>query len=388
MNTAKTQRIWFRIVAFVTAAFSIFSAVLMTEPGQSLDLPREWIVTYYQYRWWFIGLNLAMMGYLWHLHCRYKMWTKFWMTMATSGVLVCIIAANFLLAAFFPSYQHTANYVSVIEADVIINDEDIVYAVEINGDVRGFPRKHLEIPHIAGDNIGGKEVTMTFCALSNLPVVIEQDLGQGESDIGILIQTNNNLVMVDRQSGDLIQQVTMTSEFGKTSPVEHPNTMMTWADFKELYPHGTVFIYGFDRALDDFLLTLFEQPMKNQFSEEHGPIFPTLDMKDERVGFKEQVWGYRGDNKEIAFTLDFVKSQPTYEFEFEGQPMVLVYDEQRSITNLFSRTIDNQTVSVDSLGTIDIHGNTALGRLEQIPMLNGIFWMVWSHWFPNTEVMN
>ena len=135
------------------------------------------------------------------------------MTLASFGVVICIVAANFLLPVFFPSYQYGATYISVTEADAILDDGDVIYAVEIEGDVRGFPRKHLEIPHIAGDTIGGIDVVMTFCALSNLPVVIEQDFGYGESDLGILIQTHNNLVMVDRNSCELIQQITREPEF-------------------------------------------------------------------------------------------------------------------------------------------------------------------------------
>jgi hypothetical protein len=28
------------------------------------------------------------------------------------------------------------------------------------------------------------------------------------------------------------------------------------------------------------------------------------------------------------------------------------------------------------------------GRLQQLPMHNGVFWMVWSHWYPDTQVFN
>ena len=85
------------------------------------------------------------------------------MVLASAGVVICIIAANFLLAAFFPAYQYGANYVTVAEADKLLSDDEIIYAVEINGEARGYPRKHLEIPHIAGAEIGGEEVVMTFC---------------------------------------------------------------------------------------------------------------------------------------------------------------------------------------------------------------------------------
>ncbi|MBW8192215.1 DUF3179 domain-containing protein [Neiella marina] len=384
-NTSKKPLVWFSLVAAVTATFSIFCAVLMTEPGQSLNLPREWIVTYYQYRWWFIGLNIGLMGYLWYLHSKYQIWNKLKMGLATGGVATTIIAANFMLAAFFPSLQHNAEYVSIAEANDILQDEDIVYAVEINGDVRAFPRKHLEIPHIAGDNIGGKDVAITFCALSNLPVVIEQDIGHGESDLGILIQTNNNLVMVDRSSGDLIQQMTMESEFTDTNIVKHANTMMSWHDFKNVYPEGRVFLYAFERNMDKFLTKVFEGPMAKQFSSDHGAIFPTLDMADTRVEHKEQVWGYTSNNNQLAFTQRFAQANPIYKFEVDGRNMVMVYDQQSDILNVFDTVKNGQQIEFEE---IDVFGNTDQGRLTQVPMHNGVFWMVWAHWFPNTEVMS
>lgn len=382
-DITKQQSRWFLLVAFVTATFSIFSAVLMTEPGQSLNLPRQWVVAYYQYRWLFIAVNLGLLGYLWYLHQKFNIWSKVKMILASTGVLTCIIAANFLLALFFPSYQYSANYVPVSQADKVLQDDEIVYAVEINGEVRGYPREHLVIPHIAGDTIGGKDVVMTFCALSNLPVVIEQDIGHGQSDLGILIQTHNNLVMVDRRSGELVQQINMQSEFDETHINVHPNTMMTWENFKDIYPQGEVFIYEFERAVDSFLLTIFDKPMQRQFSEDHGPMFPTLDMSDDRVGFKEQVWGLDMGQEQIAFTREFAQQNPRFEFEMNEQPMIMVYDEQRDILNVFSLQKEGQTVSVES---VDIRGYSDQGRLEQVPLHNGVFWMIWSHWYPQTQL--
>lgn len=380
-----SQKLLFLVVAVITAAFSIFSAALMTEPGQSLNLPRSWVVTYFQYRWFFIGLNVFLLAYLWYLHVILEVWSRFWMGLASIGVIICIIAANFLLSAFFPSYQYNANYVSIAEADQILTDNDVIYAVEINGEVRGYPRSHLEVPHIAGDTIGGKDIVMTFCALSNLPVVIEQDIGFGQSDLGILIQTHNNLVMVDRNSGELIQQITRAPEFSEAEVVSHPNTMTTWKSFKELYPQATVFIYEFNRVLDSLLLALFEGPMEKQFSNEHGAIFPTLDMNDDRLPSKEQVWGFDFGDIQAAFTRTFAQDNPIYQFELNGHPLVLVYDEAHDIVNLFDGILNGTKAEFES---INFRGETDNGTLNQLPLHNGVFWMVWSHWYPDTQVFN
>ncbi len=372
-------------LAIVTAVFSIFSAVLMTEPGQSLNLPRDWVVGFYKNRWLFIGTNLLLLAALWWLNLKYQFWRNSWMVLASTGVIVCIIAANFLLAAFFPAYQYGANYVTVAEADKVLADDDVIYAVEINGEAKGYPRKHLEIPHIAGAEIGGEEVVMTFCGLSNLPVVYDQNINDGRSDLGILLQTHNNLLMVDRESGELIQQITGKTEFSDKKLKSYPNTMMSWKNFKRLYPEAEVFIYEFNRVLDSFLLAVFEGPMEKQFSEEHGAIFPTLTMEDDRLPTKELIWGLDAGGQQAAFTAGFLKNKPVFQFSLGGNEYVIAYNADYDVVKLFERTINGRVIAVES---IEIDGQTAAGKLTEVPLHNGVFWMIWAHWFPETEVFN
>lgn len=64
---------------------------------------------------------------------------------------------------------------------------------------------------------------------------------------------------------------------------------------------------------------------------------------------------------------------------------MLVYDSQCDIVTLFSREKMGKEVAFES---IDFRGQTETVRLEQMPWHNGIFWMVWIHWFPGTELKN
>ena len=374
----------FVALAVVTAIFSIFSAVLMTEPGQSLNLPREWVIGYYANRWFFIVFNLSLLVTLWWLNYKHHFLRNIWMLLASVGVIICIIAANFLLAAFFPAYQYGANYVTVAEADKLLSDNAVIYAVDINGEVKGYPRKHLEIPHIAGAEIGGEEVVMTFCALSNLPVVYDQNISDGRrSNLGILLQTHNNLLMVDKESGELIQQITGQAEFSEKKIKSYPNTMMSWGSFKRIYPDAEVFVYEFNRALDSVLLALFEGPMEKQFSEEHGPIFPTLAMTDNRLPAKEQVWGFDAGDEQAAFTEAFLNQNPIFQFSLGGNAYVIAYNAEFDVVNLYERSVHGRVIDVEN---IDINGETSAGKLTKVPTHNGVFWMIWAHWFPNTKV--
>ncbi len=383
MSSSNTRL--FAIVAFITASVSIFAAVLMTDVGQVFALPRSWILSYYRFKGLFIGINLALLAYLWWLHLRSGIWRRSWMMLASVGVVFCIISANFVNYNLFPTKQRDAIFRSIAEADELLEDDQILYAVEINGEVRGFPRDHLEIPHVAGATIGGEDVAMTFCGLSNLPVVIDQDIGHGESDFGVMAQTNNNLILIDHESGDLIQQITMDSEFTDAEITTRPNTMMPWRSFKELYPEATVFIYDFDRALDPMIQWAFAEVLQMQFDPDAGTVFPTVDLTDDVLNPKEQVWGYDTGTHQVAFTRTFAHKNPIYNFQLAGRPLVLVYDASYDILALFSRELDGQVVEFE---TIDFRGVTEAGRLQQLPTHNGVFWMVWSHFHPETQVFN
>ena len=372
----RRQAMLFGGCALLTAVVPIFSAVLMTEPGQALDLPRAWTLSHYAHRWLWAGLSLGLLILLWGANERWRAWPRGWMWLASSGVLLCLFLANGLLSVLFPSQQHGASYVSVDVAGRSLAADETIYAVEINGEVKGFPRSHLEIPHVAGATIGGQDVVMTFCALSNLPVVYSQDIGHGPSDLEVLIQTHNNLTLVDRVSGDVIQQITGASEFlEETRVTRHPNRMMSWDSFRELHPDAEVFRYRFDSPFDAIVAKAFEAPLERQFSEEFGPIFPTLAMQDTRLPHKEQVWGVDLGGHRAAFTLAFLERHPSYAFELGGRRLLVRRDSQHGFVELFELD-DDSSAGAPSGG----------GR--RLPLHNGVFWMVWSHWFPDTEVFS
>lgn len=374
----------FTILAVVTTIYSIFSMLLMSDIGQFLALPKSWIIFYYRFKVLFGLLNLALLGWLWSMHVRRGVARRGLMIFITCGVLACLFAANMMNALLFPTKQHEATFVSVAEADQVLSDGDIIYAVELNGEVRGYPQDHMELPHVAGAKFGDAEVVMTYCGLSSLPVAISPDIGTGkETDFRVMAQVNNNLILRDVESGELFQQITATTEFGDAPATVYPNTMMTWKSFKKLYPDAEVFIYAFDRLLDPIFRAFFGATLKIQNDRDKGAAFPTVSMDDTRLNPKERVWGYESPAGAIAFTRDFAAAHPIHRFDVGDEKLVLVYDAAHDIVTLFSRAQDGMEIEFE---TINFRGQTESARLAQKPLHNGIYWMVWSHWFPETQL--
>ncbi len=371
----------FTALALVSAGMAVFAAILMTEPGQLLNLNRDWVVGYYQYMWLYGGLDLALFAGAVYLGLKHRIWRPVYFILAGMGVLLSLYAANSLLDHFFPTKHKNAVYISIEHADKLLADDEIVYAVEIGGEAVAYPRRFMAIPHVAGKKIGGKDVAMTFCALSNVPVVYDTDMGGHETELRILTQTHNNLVLYDQSSGEMIQQITGETEFGAPPMQTYANQMMSWKSFKSIYPHGEVFEYKFDRWLDSLLLAVFDDGMKQQFDPASGPLFPTLSLKDERLPLKEQIWGLNINGEQVAFARSFFDKQPTYNTTVGGLPIVLSYNIEYDTLGVFQRDSDVEVTEVD------IYGNSPASKLARVPSYNGVFWMVWSHFFPETRVM-
>jgi hypothetical protein len=159
--------------------------------------------------------------------------------------------------------------------------------------------------------------------------------------------------------------------------------MMSWGSFKKLYPDAEVFIYEFNRPIDSILQALFEGPMERQFSEEHGPIFPTLALEDDRLPNKEQIWGLDAGDEQAGFTEAFLKENPIFEFTLGGKAYVIVYYFEFDAVSLFERSVNGRVVEIDQ---IDFDGQTSAGKLPKAPLHNGVFWMIWTQWFPDTKV--
>lgn len=119
----------------------------------------------------------------------------------------------------------------------------------------------------------------------------------------------------------------MQSEFTEHSPTVIPNTMMNWGTAKKMYPDAQVFIYPFDRVVDDLALMAFDEPLKKQFNPEEGFIFPTLDLTDNRMNHKVLVYGYTNGTEAIAIHPDFAKANNGYKFGIGADKLEISADE-------------------------------------------------------------
>lgn len=358
------MKVLFNLYALILAGLAIYFAILMTEPGQSLNVPRDWVLGYYRYMNYFWLGQVIALAILWYTNIKGKFWRPIWMCLATLGVAVTFWAQSYAMPTAFPTEQFNAQFYSVEQADELIPEQDSrVYVTEINNEIRIFPRYHLQVPHVAGWESGGTEYAITYCGLSNLPMVVETDYGLGQSNFQVLGQAHNNLIFKDLNNGTAIQQITMQSEFTDHQTTLHPNTQMDWETAKAMYPDAKVYIYGMERLIDEVVLGLFEKPLQNQRNIDNPDfIFDTLNLEDTRLNPKLEIFGYNNGKEQIAIEPHFARANNGYQFS--------VGDEVLQIET------DGNIVRV-----LDING-------KPVAIHNGVHYGIWTQFFPNTRVLS
>jgi hypothetical protein len=110
-------------------------------------------------------------------------------------------------------------------------------------------------------------------------------------------------------------------------------------------------------------------------------VFPTLDLKDDRLPWKEKVYGIRHNGDAVAYTTAFLKENPFVRTEIGGDTMIIAYDTKHDVVTPFYTDGYEGTA-------VDVYSKTDDGRtLQRVEgLFSEIFWMIWSHFKKDTDI--
>lgn len=145
--------------------------------------------------------------------------------------------------------------VSPAEASSWIRDGDQVIGIELNGDVRAYPRRIIDWHEMVNDTVGGIPVSLAYCTLCNSAILYD---GRHDGQVyrfgtsGMLYRSNK--LMYDRATRTLWEQFSGEPVWGelagkgirlKALPVTHT----TWAEWLAEHPTTKVLDIntGFER---------------------------------------------------------------------------------------------------------------------------------------------
>ena len=297
--------------------------------------------------------------------------------------------------------QDDGRIVSIQEAKAHVAPDDTVVVVEMNGEARAHPDKQLVRPHVAGGKpLGGQDIVMTYCGLTNLGIAVTPEVEGKRLQLRPIAQLHNNLILADDESDQPIQQLWLTMEKHvnageKKSMKQWPSFRMPFSKFELAYPNGEVFLndyrtpdtkVGFFRnpflaLYDSMANVMFDRILEQQEAREKA-LFPSVTHTDKRLPSKEKVWALNIGDDYVVYTEAFVRQQESpINVKIGRKDVVVAYDEKFESLGIYYNN------SGAPITEINFYGETPAGKMPRVETVKaGAYWVVWSHFFEETEI--
>lgn len=378
----KKSKIVITILLILSGSLVVSGVFIMTDFGQLFGIDKSIIVVYFKYNIAFSVLSLALFGLAIYLNRKINFVKRgLIITLSVLWVIGFLSAKYVAPYMLFKTHQYDAVFKYVEDAKGYLEKNDVVYVIDLNGETKAFPRKYIWQTHVVGTSFGDDDVVFTYCVLTNLPSPYLNSLDGEPMDLRVLAQTNNNLLLWETNSGEIITQINNSCEFSSRKLEPIPVLEMKWEAYKRLYPQGQIFYNEFNTFIEKMLAKSFS--LEKTYTGDDW-MFETANMDDKRLHSKEQVIGLKDNNDALALTKDFIKKQKVYNTKVGNKDIVLVYFPEYDAIAAFDRNKDGKKLNVDE---IDIFGNTSNGKLDRAYIYNSVLWAVWAHYHPQTRLL-
>ncbi len=240
-----------------------------------------------------------------------------------------------------------------------LDDDDIVFGIEINGEARAYPRRIMEVREMVNDTLGGRDLGIPYCTLcgaaqayftDELPAGVERPILRTS---GLLIRSNK--VMYDIVTHSVFDTFLGHAVTGPLADIglelEQASVVTTdWGSWRRQYPETTVLVEDLALGRDfDF--------RNNRDAD--GPIFPIGDV-DPRLPVHEDVIGIvTASGTPIAFQRSAAMAA------LLGGAEITVEDVHLELSAGGIRAVDADGADLGS---------------------HQAFWFAWSQFHPETEL--
>ena len=287
-----------------------------------------------------------------------------------------------------------------VQDSQFMSNSDTVIGLYINGEARAYPLFILVWHEIVNDTVGGVPVAVTYCPLCYTNQVFERVIGGQEVEFGTSGKLyNSNLLMYDRLTDSYWSQALGLAVKGELTGHELdlvPFDVITWGDWKELYPDTLVLTTD-----TGHIRSYATDPYGNYYTEPRI-LFP-VEHSDDRLHPKEIILGFEEDGVYKAFRQSDAESHVVIN-DIVGDSSVLVLSMYSENSRAFDRTVDGKILSfeydADSDKIFDtltnsewnyeglaVSGDYAGVQLQRIAYSPG-FWFEWVAFHPDTLVFN
>jgi hypothetical protein len=291
--------------------------------------------------------------------------------------------------------QDHAKYYSIDEAKLYVRSDESVIVLENNGDARAHPDYHIKRPHLAGspEGLGGENIILTYCCMTHLGHGYKPEINGEKLELEVLAQHGNNLIMLDKGTGEPVQQMYGTREcdgrWSKNKMQEWPTFRMPFSAYAKAYPNGKVFLnkivpftknpglWLWDNIVEIVLLWATVSHHRTQ-----SLLTSTMDVDDDRLLRKEMVWGFTIGKESMAYTKKHIMEQGNIiNTNVGGRDIVASYDPDYESVNIWYND------SGQPIRELDFFGKSDQGDLKRVETVKaGLYWFVWINYYPESQL--
>ena len=305
-------------------------------------------------------------------------------------------------------------FLPVAENLEILDPNEPVVALVIDGDARAYPIRAMVWHEIVNDVVGGVPVSVTYCPLCNSAVTYVREIQGVETTFGTSGRLfASALVMYDRATESLWTHYDGRAVVGVLTGTQLesvPSPLLSWGDFRANHPTGQILDWtqtGHNRDYGRNPYYGYDDPSTQPFLF-RGTV-------DERAVAKQRVVGVAVDGAAAAFVLEAVSGgvamatnttvgeRPVVILWKAGQSSALdtvdqvngkdvgsvgVFDPtvEGEVLTFFAEGdsfVDEQTSSVWSITGEAVDGPLAGSQLQRLDHLD-TFWFAWATYQPDT----
>jgi len=277
-------------------------------------------------------------------------------------------------------------------ADYLL-DDDLVFGIAINGDVRAYPLRILGWHEMFNDVIGGQPVALAYCTLCGSAILFETDVEGQEAPLifgssGLLYRSNK--LMFDRSTDSLWNQFTGKPVTGplRGSGIElkiRPVVTSTWAEWRARHPETTVLSLETGHSRDYGSGVVY-----NDYFKSPDLMFPARVASERTARRKDFVFGVKTVGAARAWPVAAFAETPVINDRVGARDLVLIGDAaSRSVRayardGLTFRKTDRSNVLTDGTAEWRMTEDALIGpadaRLARIAGRLG-YWFAWSGYF-------
>lgn len=332
-----------------------------------------------------------------------------WVEMATLAGLGLAYWATYVPVVMSPPKVHRT--LAAAEADKLLRPDSIVLGLVMGDAVRAYPRDLIARPHWFNDMIGDTPLMISYCILCNSGQAFIPVLKDGRRlDLRNMTAYDNNTVYHDVNTDNYIQQLEGKVIAGPNAGEQlqsFPVVMARWADWKALHPDTTVYYAPpmtlRDRVVQKMLETMI--PIQ-KLAARKRPWHLMRKPIDRRLPAMSFVFGTELNGDACAYPKSVLASERVVNDEVGGIPIVVLYDPERDMGQIFSRRLDGklltfarppsttakalaqdqETGSLWSVSGEAVEGPLTGRRLETVFHYNQLFWFSWAAFRPHTRI--